>query len=170
MRTLWRNLTRRRALRREIDDEIREAFESLVEEQMRRGLSEAEARRAATIEFGRVETVTAQVLDVRAGAFWDPLWQDVRFGIRLLVRRPLFAIFAAASLALAIGATGAIFSLFDRLVLRPLPVAEPERLVVASSGGPNGRYNYSLPYPQFEALAIAARRWPACSRQIPSAA
>jgi predicted permease len=151
-RNLWRNLIHPRALHRDVDEEVRGAFESLVEERMRAGVAETEARREATLAFGRVETVKAQVLDARAGAFWDPLRQDVRFGIRLLIRRPLFAIFAAASLALAIGATGAIFSLFDRLVLRTLPVSEPERLVVASFGGPNGRFNYSLPYPHYEAL------------------
>ena len=76
----------------------------------------------------------------------------MRFGIRMLMRRPLFAIFAVASLALAIGATGAIFSLFDRLVLRPLPVADPRQLVVASFGRPGGNFNYSLPYPHFAAI------------------
>jgi predicted permease len=152
VKNLWRNLSGRRALHRDVDDEVRGAFESLVEERMRAGVPETEARREATLQFGRVETVKAQVLEARAGGFWDPLRQDVRFGIRLLIRRPLFAIFAAASLALAIGATGAIFSLFDRLVLRTLPVSEPERLVVASFGGPNGKFNYSLPYPQFEAI------------------
>ena len=61
--------------------------------------------------------------------------QDVRYAVRLLRRGPLFAVFAIASLALGIGATGAIFSLFDGIALRRLNVPEPDRLVVASFGG-----------------------------------
>lgn len=157
LRQLWRNIVRRRQVAREIDEEVRGAFESLVEEYEGSGLSPAEAQRAATLAFGRVETVEAQVRDVRRGAFLDTLAQDVRFGLRLLARSPLFAIFAAASLALGIGAAGAAFALFDRLVLRELPVAQPDRLVVASFGGPGGRHNYSLPYPQFEAIRARSR-------------
>jgi predicted permease len=149
---LWRNLTGHRQLRRDLDDELRGSYDALVEELMAKGATPHEAQRAATLQFGRVETVRAQVLDVRAGAFWDPLVQDVRFGIRLLVRSPLFAVFAVASLALGIGASGAIFALLDGLVLRKLPVAEPDRLVVASFGRPDGRFNYSLPYPHFEQI------------------
>jgi predicted permease len=153
MLRLLRNLMGRKRLRRDVDDEIRDAFETVVEERMRAGSSEAEARREATLAFGRVDGVAENVMDARAGAFWDPLWQDVRFGARMLMRRPLFVIFAVASLALAIGAAGAIFTLFERLVLRPLPVADPQQLVVASFGKPGGsKFNASLPYPHFEAI------------------
>jgi predicted permease len=72
--------------------------------------------------------------------------------VRLLARSPLFTIFAAASLALGIGATSAIFSLFDGLVLRKLPVPEPDRLVVLSFGPAGGNFNYSLPYPHFDQI------------------
>ena len=151
-RNLWRNVVHRRRIQRDLSDEIDGAFESMVDDLVRKGHSLEEARRLATLDFGRVEVVGAQVKDVRAGAQLDALLQDVRFGVRLLFRAPIFAVFTVASLALGIGATGAIFSVFDRLVLRQLPVPHPEQLVVASFGGPNGRYNYSLPYPHFEAM------------------
>ena len=66
---------------------------------------------------------------------WNSLstfWQDVRYGVRLVRRAPMFSIFAGASLALGIGATGAIFSLYDAIVLRKLPVPRAERLVTMS--------------------------------------
>jgi predicted permease len=156
--SFWRNLLRRDRVERDLDDEVRGAFESIVEELMAAGMSSADARRAAALQFGRVDSVKSQVRDARAGAFWDPLRLDVRFGFRLLVRSPVFTTFAVASLALGIGATGAIFTLFDGLVLRKLAVPEPERLVVASFGGAGGSFNsggdfnYSLPYPQFEQI------------------
>jgi len=80
------------------------------------------------------------------------LKQDLRQAFRLLRRSPLFTAFAVASLALGIGAAGAIFQLFDAIVLRKLPVPEPDQLVLASFGGPNGRFNHSMPYPHFEEI------------------
>jgi predicted permease len=138
---------------RELDDELRGTFETLEEEHRRAGLTAAEARRAATIQLGRVDALKEQVLNVKAGAFVDGWIQDVRYALRLLRRGPLFAVFAIGSLALGIGATGAIFSLFDGIALRRLNVPEPDRLVVASIGKLGARYNYSLPYPQFEAIS-----------------
>ena len=142
----------RRRVERDLDDELRGILELLVEEKVRGGLEPARARRAAAVELGRVESLKDQVRDVRAGAFWDGLVRDTRHALRLMRRSPVFATFAVASLALGIGATGAMFSLFDAIVLRTLPVPEPERLVVASFGRPGGRFNYSLPYPQFEQM------------------
>ena len=152
MRNLWRNLVHRDRVERELDEEVGYAFDLLVQEKMRTGLSEAAARRAATIELGRVESITAQVKDVRAGAFVESLAQDLRYGLRLLRRSPLFTLFAVVSLALGIGAAGGIFLLFDSLVVRKLPVPEPDRLVLLSFGKPGSEGNYWLPYPHFEAI------------------
>lgn len=152
MRSLWNNLVHGRRVDRDLDDEVRAAFDLLVEEKMRAGLSVTAARRAATIEMGRVDSITAQIREVRSGAFLEALLQDMRCGVRLLVRSPLFSAFAAASLALGIGATAAIFALFDGIVLRKLSVPEPERLVVLSFGPAGGNFNYSLPYPHFEQI------------------
>jgi macrolide transport system ATP-binding/permease protein len=152
LRSLWRNLVHRGAVDRELDEEVRGTFEALEEEHRRAGLAPEEARRAATIQLGRFESIKEQVRDVKAGAVIETSYQDVRYAVRLLRRSPVFAVFAIASLTLGIGATGAIFSLFDGIVLRTLPVPEAGRLVVASFGGPDGRFNYNLPYPQFDAI------------------
>src|SRR5579872_2967196 len=79
-------------------------------------------------------------------------WQDIRYGVRLVRRAPLFSVFAAASLALGIGATGAIFSLYDALVLRTLPVPQPDRLVTMSFAMGASPSNNFMPYPQFRAM------------------
>lgn len=152
IRSLWRNLVHRRRVDREVEDEVQSALEMLVEEHRQGGMSPDEARRAATIQLGRTESLKEWVRDVKAGAFVDGWIQDVRYALRLLRRGPIFALFAIASLALGIGATGAIFSLFEAVALRKLDVPEPDRLAVASWGKPGARFNYSLPYPQFEAI------------------
>lgn len=150
--SLWRNIVHRSRVDRDLDDEVQAAFEMLVQENMQAGVTAVDARRLATIELGQVAAVKENVRDVRAGALIGGFFRDVRFGVRLLGRSPVFTAFAVASLALGIGATTAIFTLFDTVVLRKLPVPEPDRLVVASFGGPRGRFNYSLPYPQFEQI------------------
>jgi putative ABC transport system permease protein len=84
----------------------------------------------------------------------EALIQDLRLGIRLIARNRAFAAFGVLSLALGIGATSAVFSLFEAIVLRPLPVREPERLVVLSFAMPGQSPNSNLPYPQFERMRI----------------
>ena len=80
-------------------------------------------------------------------------------------RSPLFAVFAIDSLALGIGATGAIFSLFDGIALRTLPVPEPDRLVVASFGGSRAAGSTTrCPTRSSTRSGSAARRSTACSR------
>jgi putative ABC transport system permease protein len=92
-------------------------------------------------------------------AFWDALWlqprrledemfQDLRFGLRMLLKQPGFTTIAVLTLALGIGANTAIFSVAHALVLRPLPYHEPERLVLLSGTGRNGGRSF-IPYPNF---------------------
>jgi predicted permease len=152
IRNLWRNLFHRRAVEADIDAEVRATLDLLEDEARRGGSNEREARRSAILALGRPESLKERIRDVRAGAWIETWFQDVRYAVRLLRRSPLFAAFAIASLALGLGATGAIFSLFDGIVLRTLAVPEPDRLVLASFGKPGTRFNYSMPYPQFDAL------------------
>src|SRR5215211_4432913 len=66
----------------------------------------------------------------------ESFWQDIRYAVRSLVRRPCVTLVAVASLALGIGVNTAIFSVFERLLLRPLPVASPKEIVNVTSPGP----------------------------------
>ena len=130
LRSLWRNLLHRRRVERDLDDEVRAVFDLFVAEKTHAGMRPEEARRAAMLELGRVESVKDQVRDAKAGAFVDGLLQDSRYGVRVLRRNPIFTLTAALSLAIGIGATTTIFTVANALLLRASPgVAEPGRLV-----------------------------------------
>jgi putative ABC transport system permease protein len=129
LRSLWRNVFRRDRVEQELDDEMRSTLQLLVAEKIAAGLSAADARRAARLELG-IESVKQQVRDVRRGAFLETLVRDVRFGARMLWRQPLFALTAVLSLSIGIGATTAIFTVANGLVLRAAAgVADPGTLV-----------------------------------------
>ena len=130
VRSLWRNLVRRGRAEGALDEEVRGAVELIVERRMRGGLSREEAQRAAALEFGAVEAVKQQVRDVRSGAAVESLLQDVRYAWRALRRSPLFAVTAAASLALGVAGNALVFSLFDAWLLQNRPgLSETSRLV-----------------------------------------
>ena len=125
-----RNLLRRERVERELSEEIDSFAELLTEEKVAQGMPPNEARRAARHDLGRAESVKEQVRDVRVGAWLDVLRQDVRFAVRTLGRRPGFAAVTVLTLAVGIGATTAIFSLIDSVLLKPLPFKEPDRLTL----------------------------------------
>lgn len=128
--SFWRNLLRRSRVDRDLDDELRATLDALIAEYEVAGHARAEAERLARIDLGGVESVKAQVREVRAGAWVDALRQDLRYAGRLLRRNPLFTITAALSLAVGIGATTAIFTIGNGLLFRATAgVPEPERLV-----------------------------------------
>jgi predicted permease len=127
---LWRNLMRRNGVERDLEDELHATRALLVEEKVRAGLSPEGARRAAAVELGSTEAIKDNVREVRAGAFLDVLAQDLRYGVRLLRRNPLFTLTAVLSLAIGIGATTSIFTVANGLLLRSATgVTEPDRLV-----------------------------------------
>src|SRR5919109_4216608 len=112
MFSLWRNLVHRGRIELDLDDEVRAAFDLLVDEKMRAGSGAEEARRAATLEL-RVEGVKQQVRDARAGVSLDSLLQDVRYAGRVLRHSPLFTVTAVLSLAIGIAGNAFVFSLAD---------------------------------------------------------
>jgi predicted permease len=136
----------------DIDREIRTHLQAETDDLQEHGLTAEEARDAARRAFGNTALVSEDVRAVWVGGAFDRLRQDVRFGARVLRRSPVFTVLTIASLALGIGATSALFSLFDAIVLRQLPVPDPDRLVVASLVTADGRTNYSMPYPQFDRM------------------
>src|ERR687897_1141180 len=95
--SLWRNLLHRDRVECELDDEVRAAFDLLVDEKIRAGMRPEDARRSTTLELGHVDAIKEQVRNVRAGAVTEAFVQDVRYGARLLRRNPLFALTAALS-------------------------------------------------------------------------
>ena len=141
----------RRALRRdatidEIEQEMRSHVDLMTDANVARGMDPHAAREDAMRGFGDLTRMSELAYEVRAGGRMEPMFQDLRFGIRTLVRNPGFATVAILTLALGTGATSAIFSLVYGVVLRPLPYPEPDRLlsVVEHRG-----FNMSLTAPDY---------------------
>ena len=128
---------RRRPMEEDLDSELRHHMDLRVEDLRRSGLNEAEARRRAALELGGIAQAQDEVRDVWRWRWLDDRYRDLRYAGRMLVRSPGFTTAAMLSLALGIGANAGIFSLFDQVLLRPLPIAEPERLVHLDWVGPS---------------------------------
>ena len=121
-----------------VRDEIRFHRDRLIEDYLASGLSHAEAERRAFLEFGNAPQIEEAVWDVR-GRWLDDFWRDLRYALRTLGRNRGFAAVAVVSLALGIGANAAIFSLINAVLLRVLPVKEPDRIVQINRISPEGR-------------------------------
>ena len=86
--SLWRNIVHARRVEGDLDDEVRAAFDLLVDEKIATGMRPEDARRAATLEIGRVDIVKEQVRVARVGAGLDTLLQDIRHSLWLFRRAP----------------------------------------------------------------------------------
>jgi putative ABC transport system permease protein len=132
----------------ELDEEIRGHIEMSAHEREERGELAQEARAAARREFGNVGLVKETTRDTWGYVWMERLWQDVHYGLRMLRKTPLITSIALLSLALGIGANTAIFSLVDAVMLRMLPVQNPEqlaRILFRSPASPRPRQSATNP-------------------------
>jgi predicted permease len=140
----------RRKLERELEEEIRSHLEMQIEENLRQGMSLEEAQRAARLRFGGVEQVKEAYRDKSRLGWIENLGQDLRYGARILMKKPGFTLTAVITLALGIGGNTAIFSLMDAVLLKSLPVERPEQLHFIARAGARDAKGDAPPYPCFE--------------------
>ncbi len=154
MRRAWHRLADmlRGGARREADlaTEIQSHLEMQTEDNLRLGMNPDEARRQAMLKFGGIESIKESYRDQRGFPRIEAFVKDFRFALRAMRRDPVFAAVGMLSLALGIGATTAIFSVVNALLIRPLPYSEPGRLLSISIDG-------AISAPAFEMLRREAR-------------
>src|SRR5208337_1536785 len=121
-----RLLSRRQRMMEDLDQDTRDFIERETQDNIERGMSPEEAHFAALRKFGNVTRVKEDTWEVWSFLWLEQLWQDVRVGLRQLRRSPGFTAVAVLTLALGIGANTAVFTLINALILRTLPVRNPE--------------------------------------------
>ena len=132
----WAGFFQRERRDRELAAELESHLQMHMDDNVRRGMNPAEARRRALIQLGGVEQTKEIYRDRRGIPVLEHLLQDIRFAIRILAKTPAITVIALLSLALGIGANTAIFSLIDAVLLRQLPVQKPEELVQVLQASP----------------------------------
>jgi predicted permease len=144
----FRNLFHREKINRDDDAEIRSYSTMLEDEKLSTGLSAGEAKRATRINIIGHEQLKEEIRTARSGFWLESLWQDLKFGARMLRKNPGFATVAILTLALGIGANTAIFSVIRGVLLQALPFRDPSRIVLVR-GTVAGRPTGSVSYPDF---------------------
>jgi predicted permease len=147
-----RRLVHRRRADRELDEEIQAHLEMEVERNIADGMSPEEARLAARRSFGSVAIAKEDSRAMWGLGLLETFWQDLRYGLRMLLKHKGFTTVAVLSLALGIGANTAIFSLVDPILLKSLPVKSPEQLVAFEGINQRGERDTVFSYPMFERI------------------
>ena len=125
---LW--ILRRERAEQDLNDELQAFVDMAAADKVRAGVTPAEAHRLAMLELGGLEQVKERVRSGRHGGWIDTVGRDIRYGLRRVRRSPAFSGIAISTLALGIGGITAMFSTFDAVLIRPLPYADADRLVM----------------------------------------
>jgi predicted permease len=131
----WKALARRKKFEAEMDEEFAFHREARVQDLLRQGFPLQEAERRARIEFGAGPRYSEECREAHRLHLIDELVHDLRYGFRSIKRNPGFAAAAILSLALGIGLNTLVFSVFESLLLRPLPIQDPQQVVFVETQG-----------------------------------
>src|SRR5712664_2473969 len=148
-RSFLRNLFLSRRVEADLDQEVHAHLELLIAENIRAGMPPQEAQRAARIELGGIEQVKEQVREEGLGNWLHSVVSDCRYGLRQLRKNPGATAVMIFTLALAIGATTAIFSVVYGVLLRPLPYTDASRIMAVFEVSSEGRWTH-LADPNFD--------------------
>jgi putative ABC transport system permease protein len=128
--SIVRWIAHRDGAEQDLNDELQVFMDMAAADEVRDGATVAEARRRAALQMGGLEQAKERVRSGRHGGWLDVAARDIRSGVRQLRRGPAFSAIAIATIALSVGGITAIFSAFDTILLRPLPYADADRLVI----------------------------------------
>ena len=178
LKVFWRALSRRRDWERDLDDEIRDHIAYRTADLIRAGVPPHEAARRARLEFGSPESFKEMCREAHGLRWPNEILQDLRYGWRMLRRNAGFSSIAVLSIALGIAVNMVVFGVMNGILLRPLPVPDPERIVsvarpsgTASQSFPNYRdmrdrnavfeslFAYRFAVVGFESAGVAVRTW-----------
>ena len=138
-------------LERDMDDELDFHLQMEIAENIRKGMTEEDARFAALRRFGGVAQVKESYRETRSLPMIQVLWQDLRFGFRMLRRNPGFSILAVLCLTLGIGANAAVFSWIEGILIRPFPlVAHQERMLAVTGTNRAEPGHTDVSWPDFQ--------------------
>jgi len=135
-RRLIRAVFRKSKIENDLSEELQFHLDMQMREYIRRGLTIEDARSAALRAFGGVQQVKEEVRDLRGVGIVEVFRQDLRFGLRTLMKSPGFSAVAVLTLALGIGANTAVFSVINGVVIRPLPYEGGDRIVLIQQNRP----------------------------------
>jgi len=130
----------------ELDEEIQAHLEMDIQARMERGESAEEARAQAMRELGNVALIEDVTREMWGWVWLERVGQDLRYAIRQLKMSPVFTVTVVATLALGLGATAAMFTVVDRVLLRPLPYEDSRRLVEIKEAGRKGVVEFGTPF------------------------
>ena len=145
----WRALTHKQQLDTELDEELQFHLERDVEQNMKSGMTPAEARNEALKAFGGVDQSKEECRDARGVGLLENTLRDITFSVRVLLKSYAFTVVVVLTLALGIGANTAIFSFANGILLRPLPYPQSDRLAVIDETSRHGEELSPVSYANF---------------------